>query len=157
MLFGYSCPSPVLSSLESGASSCLRCRSHLGFLGDLKLTYMKSKCLAEAISNSPCSPTNATCICSDKTLDREVTLCVTKSCTIKEALSMRHQDNSTCSSKVNRVSSYQECNDDELWRASSQQSCWLRTHIEYPWDHIRHLCCRATRLQILGKPGNRSG
>jgi hypothetical protein len=44
-------------------------------------------CLVTAITHSPCTPTNQTCLCTNAPLQAEVTTCVTASCTIKEALS----------------------------------------------------------------------
>ena len=47
---------------------------------------LQLSCLVTAISRSPCSPTNQTCICINGPIQEEVTDCVTASCTIKEAL-----------------------------------------------------------------------
>jgi hypothetical protein len=44
-------------------------------------------CLGTAIQNSPCAPINQTCLCTNVPLQSDVTGCVTKTCTIKEALS----------------------------------------------------------------------
>jgi hypothetical protein len=44
-------------------------------------------CLATGIAGSACSATNQTCICTDAPLQKDVALCVTTSCTVKESLS----------------------------------------------------------------------
>jgi hypothetical protein len=43
-------------------------------------------CLGTAIANSACSATNTTCTCTNESLQNQVTLCVTKDCTIIEEL-----------------------------------------------------------------------
>lgn len=57
-------------------------------------------CLETAISNSSCSVTNATCICTDAPLQTQVTLCVTEKCTITEGLTTKNVTETTCGAPV---------------------------------------------------------
>ncbi|CZR68873.1 related to integral membrane protein PTH11 [Phialocephala subalpina] len=43
-------------------------------------------CLANAVVNSTCSPTDQQCICTDAPLNAQVNVCVQSTCTIKESL-----------------------------------------------------------------------
>lgn len=49
---------------------------------------LQIECLATAVTNSPCSFTNQTCLCTNARLQSDVTTCVSANCTIKEGLCM---------------------------------------------------------------------
>ncbi|KAJ3515198.1 hypothetical protein NM208_g14993 [Fusarium decemcellulare] len=57
-------------------------------------------CFATAIANSPCSPTNQTCMCTNEDLQLEVTTCVTKSCTVKESLVTKNITMTSCDAPI---------------------------------------------------------
>ncbi|KPM39203.1 hypothetical protein AK830_g7336 [Neonectria ditissima] len=54
------------------------------------------KCVQEAIPQSPCTLTNSTCLCTDQTFAGITQLCVAKSCTVKESLTMLRIQNLAC-------------------------------------------------------------
>jgi hypothetical protein len=76
-------------------------------------------CLGPIIEASPCTLTNMTCVCTDETLQNDMTICVTKSCTVKEALGMCPQ--SPRLDPVLMSQSYKERYRHELWRAETEQ------------------------------------
>ncbi|PWI69413.1 hypothetical protein PCL_01060 [Purpureocillium lilacinum] len=51
------------------------------------------ECFASALPSSSCSPTDQKCLCASEQFSNNVTVCVTKSCTIKESLSSRPYPN----------------------------------------------------------------
>ncbi|KAH9224651.1 hypothetical protein DL95DRAFT_452399 [Leptodontidium sp. 2 PMI_412] len=57
-------------------------------------------CLETAIEKSTCSATNETCVCTNKPLQTQVTLCVTESCTIIEGLTTKNITETTCGASV---------------------------------------------------------
>ncbi|KAF4973331.1 hypothetical protein FZEAL_9347 [Fusarium zealandicum] len=54
------------------------------------------KCVGAAIPSSPCDMTNSTCLCTDQTFAALTLECVTKSCTVKESLTMARIQNLAC-------------------------------------------------------------
>lgn len=48
---------------------------------------LQTKCLTDAMKESSCEPTDQACICGDSEMQKEITVCVMGSCTIKESLS----------------------------------------------------------------------
>ncbi|KAG0647987.1 hypothetical protein D0Z07_5878 [Hyphodiscus hymeniophilus] len=57
-------------------------------------------CLETAVGNSTCSATNTTCVCNDAPLQAQVTLCVTKTCTIKQGLTTKNITENLCGAPV---------------------------------------------------------
>ncbi|KAL7803685.1 GPCR, PTH11-type [Trichoderma aethiopicum] len=53
-------------------------------------------CFKLALAKSPCQPTNATCVCTNPTLQQTMQGCVLQSCTIKEALSTMNMTATSC-------------------------------------------------------------
>ncbi|CAM1503619.1 Fc.00g012100.m01.CDS01 [Cosmosporella sp. VM-42] len=66
------------------------------------------KCLAVAVTNSPCSATNQTCLCTTESLQADVTVCVTKSCTVKEALFTKNVTETNCGAPIRNKSDQYE-------------------------------------------------
>ncbi|KAH7157929.1 hypothetical protein B0J13DRAFT_650714 [Dactylonectria estremocensis] len=58
------------------------------------------KCVQESIPQSPCELTNSTCLCTDQTFAGLTQLCVAKSCTVKESLTMLRLQNLACNIPV---------------------------------------------------------
>ncbi|KAF2261908.1 hypothetical protein CC78DRAFT_570174 [Lojkania enalia] len=58
------------------------------------------ECLTDAVRNSPCTFTDQVCICANTQLQRSVEACVTKICTVKEALSVKNVTMSSCGAPV---------------------------------------------------------
>ncbi|KAF6809471.1 CFEM domain-containing protein [Colletotrichum musicola] len=57
-------------------------------------------CLLKAVLNSPCAPTNQTCICTNAPLQAEVEVCVLQSCTLRQALSTKNITQTTCGAPI---------------------------------------------------------
>ncbi|KAF9869957.1 CFEM domain-containing protein [Colletotrichum karsti] len=53
-------------------------------------------CLLTAVLNSPCAPTNQTCICTNAPLQAEVEVCVLQNCTLRNALTTKNITQTTC-------------------------------------------------------------
>ncbi|CAI6331747.1 unnamed protein product [Periconia digitata] len=54
------------------------------------------QCLKSAFGTQTCAPTNQTCICTNPVFQQNVTLCVSASCTIPEALATRNISLANC-------------------------------------------------------------
>ncbi|GJC99389.1 CFEM domain-containing protein [Colletotrichum higginsianum] len=66
-----------------------------------------TKCIASAFAGGFCAPTNQTCICTNEQFQHNVTLCVSASCTIPEALATKNASLTNCGAPVhNRAESY---------------------------------------------------
>ncbi|KAK0387817.1 hypothetical protein NLU13_4062 [Sarocladium strictum] len=64
-------------------------------------------CIVEAFEKGLCAPTNTTCICTNASFQGAVTLCVSQSCTIPEALITKNVSATTCGAEVrDRSASY---------------------------------------------------
>ncbi|KAE9571853.1 hypothetical protein CGMCC3_g11976 [Colletotrichum fructicola] len=59
-----------------------------------------TKCIAQAFQGGLCAPTNQTCICTNAAFQYNVTLCVTGSCTIPEALATKNASLTNCGAPV---------------------------------------------------------
>ncbi|KAM5341892.1 hypothetical protein ACJ41O_014923 [Fusarium nematophilum] len=57
-------------------------------------------CFSSAIANSPCSATNQTCMCTNEELGIQVTSCVTRNCTVKEALTTKNLTMTSCDAPI---------------------------------------------------------
>ncbi|KAH6949727.1 hypothetical protein BKA56DRAFT_606817 [Ilyonectria sp. MPI-CAGE-AT-0026] len=57
-------------------------------------------CLVAAVSNSSCSMTNQTCICTDKTLSIEATDCIKGACTVRENLLTKNLTMTACGAPI---------------------------------------------------------
>ncbi|KAL0935433.1 CFEM domain-containing protein [Colletotrichum truncatum] len=57
-------------------------------------------CLLTAVLNSPCQPTNQTCICTNAPLQAEVEVCVLQNCTLRQALTTKNITQTTCHAPV---------------------------------------------------------
>lgn len=54
----------------------------------MKLTAISQlACLQTAVAESPCSPTDLACSCTNMTLQAQVQLCVAGSCSLRDSLS----------------------------------------------------------------------
>ncbi|KAK1623500.1 CFEM domain-containing protein [Colletotrichum phormii] len=66
-----------------------------------------TKCIASAFGGGYCAPTNQTCICTNEQFQLNVTLCVSASCTIPEALATKNASLTNCGAPVrNRSGEY---------------------------------------------------
>ncbi|KAF4454292.1 hypothetical protein F53441_3166 [Fusarium austroafricanum] len=54
------------------------------------------QCVTQAIPQSPCSMTNTTCLCTDKTFAGLTQACVLKNCTVKDSLTLMRVQNLAC-------------------------------------------------------------
>lgn len=79
----------------STVTSYLRCKYPIVVSRRLngQAENLQTTCLAAAISNSICLPTDERCICTDEQLNEAVAICVAATCTTREALST-HEPNS---------------------------------------------------------------
>ncbi|KAF4981965.1 hypothetical protein FZEAL_2311 [Fusarium zealandicum] len=59
-----------------------------------------TECLTSAIANSPCSAANQTCTCTNEALQMDVSACVKKSCTVKEALVTKNITMTSCDAPI---------------------------------------------------------
>ncbi|KAH7150284.1 hypothetical protein B0J13DRAFT_286399 [Dactylonectria estremocensis] len=57
-------------------------------------------CLSTAIADSPCSATNQTCMCTNEALQVQVAVCVSESCTTKEALFTKNTTSTNCGAPI---------------------------------------------------------
>ncbi|KAI9647475.1 hypothetical protein NHQ30_003860 [Ciborinia camelliae] len=57
-------------------------------------------CTAQILPSSGCSPTDVECICTNKALQSNVTLCAQKTCTIPELLTTKNVTETLCSAPV---------------------------------------------------------
>ncbi|KPM37241.1 hypothetical protein AK830_g9309 [Neonectria ditissima] len=57
-------------------------------------------CLTTALANSPCTPTNTTCMCTNEHLRLDMTACATKSCTVKDSLVTKNLTMTSCDAPV---------------------------------------------------------
>lgn len=72
-----------------------------------KLPPCAQICLLSAFGTNTCSPTDQACICTNDIFQNNVTLCVTASCTVPEALVTRNISLTTCGAPVrDRGASY---------------------------------------------------
>ncbi|KAF5020017.1 hypothetical protein F66182_7953 [Fusarium sp. NRRL 66182] len=66
-----------------------------------------TKCIGSALADSECSPTDLTCRCTNAQLQQAITVCVTGSCTIKEAMFTKNFTMTACGAPVrNRTPSF---------------------------------------------------
>ncbi|KAK1979033.1 CFEM domain-containing protein [Colletotrichum cereale] len=66
-----------------------------------------TKCIASAFRGGFCAPTNQTCICTNERFQLNVTLCVSASCTIPDALATKNASLTNCGAPVhNRAQGY---------------------------------------------------
>ncbi|KAI4911061.1 hypothetical protein J4E90_007318 [Alternaria incomplexa] len=65
-----------------------------------KLPACAQLCLLNAFGTNTCSPTDQACICTNDVFQNNVTLCVSASCTIPEALVTRNISLTTCGAPV---------------------------------------------------------
>ncbi|KAL1880549.1 hypothetical protein VTK73DRAFT_5562 [Phialemonium thermophilum] len=54
------------------------------------------QCLGESLATSSCSMTDNTCICADAALNKQVTACVERHCSIREQLQMKRYSTEAC-------------------------------------------------------------
>ncbi|OLN81844.1 hypothetical protein CCHL11_06972 [Colletotrichum chlorophyti] len=66
----------------------------------VSLPSCAQSCLKQAMVNSPCAPTNQTCICTDAPLQAAVEVCVMEDCTIKQALATKNITQTACRAPV---------------------------------------------------------
>ncbi|KAF7560062.1 hypothetical protein G7046_g4092 [Stylonectria norvegica] len=82
-----------------GALPLVRCQaSSSSVLAELPTCAIK--CLSAAIVDSHCSATNQTCMCTTESLQTQVAICVTESCTIKEALLTKNITTTSCQAPI---------------------------------------------------------
>ncbi|ETS81528.1 hypothetical protein PFICI_06530 [Pestalotiopsis fici W106-1] len=79
------------SSVLAQSSSLSAAAALLGTLPECAL-----ECLSAGIADSTCSLTNQTCVCSNTPLLTNVTLCVTESCTVAQALFTKNVTETIC-------------------------------------------------------------
>ncbi|KUL85425.1 hypothetical protein ZTR_06984 [Talaromyces verruculosus] len=60
------------------------------------LPSCSAKCIEEILPESPCAPTNQTCICTNAIFKEELTGCVAANCTVKETLTTLNITNTEC-------------------------------------------------------------
>ncbi|KAI5456640.1 hypothetical protein BGZ63DRAFT_495829 [Mariannaea sp. PMI_226] len=65
-----------------------------------ELPECASSCLSTAVKNSPCSATNQTCLCTDEALQTEAGLCISTSCSVKDALFTKNVTMTNCGAPV---------------------------------------------------------
>ncbi|OHW96998.1 CFEM domain-containing protein [Colletotrichum incanum] len=66
-----------------------------------------TRCIASALGSGLCAPTNQTCICTNEQFQLNVTLCVSASCTIPDALATKNASLTNCGAPVqNRAEGY---------------------------------------------------
>ncbi|OLN96776.1 hypothetical protein CCHL11_02380 [Colletotrichum chlorophyti] len=59
-----------------------------------------TRCIVSAFEGGLCAPTNQTCICTNVQFQHNVTLCVSQSCTIPEALATKNASLTNCGAPV---------------------------------------------------------
>ncbi|EEA26561.1 hypothetical protein EYB25_003793 [Talaromyces marneffei] len=69
------------------------------------LPSCSAQCLEETLPQSPCAPTNQTCICTDAIFQEELAGCVAANCTTKEILTTLNITNTECGVPVRDMTS----------------------------------------------------
>ncbi|KAI5462640.1 hypothetical protein BGZ63DRAFT_403848 [Mariannaea sp. PMI_226] len=59
-----------------------------------------SSCLSAAVQHSQCSATNQTCLCTNEALQTEANICISTSCSIKEALLTKNITSTNCNAPI---------------------------------------------------------
>lgn len=85
---GMRCKSTPLSLLEHFDISDAVVKTVGETWANVWALFPQTKCIASAFGGGYCAPTNQTCICTNQHFQLNVTLCVSASCTIPEALGM---------------------------------------------------------------------
>ena len=72
----------------------------------LRTHIIQIECFITAVQNSPCTIANQTCVCHDKDLSAQATVCIKESCTVREALSTKNLTSTSCGLTPNTRPSY---------------------------------------------------
>nr|XP_036587682.1 CFEM domain-containing protein [Colletotrichum truncatum]KAF6798624.1 CFEM domain-containing protein [Colletotrichum truncatum] len=95
-------PAMRLFSLFLSLAAVLSCAAAQGdaTAAVASLPACAQSCLLTAVLNSPCQPTNQTCICTNAPLQAEVEVCVLQNCTLRQALTTKNITQTTCHAPV---------------------------------------------------------
>ncbi|OAA58475.1 Extracellular membrane protein, CFEM domain protein [Niveomyces insectorum RCEF 264] len=93
-----------------------------------QLPSCAARCLVSAIGQSPCSPTNMTCMCTNEAFLDDSTVCIQSNCTVIEALSSKNVTSTACGAPIRSRNG--------VFRATSNSlgiltGCFLITRLAY--------------------------
>ncbi|KAF2142053.1 GMC oxidoreductase [Aplosporella prunicola CBS 121167] len=91
----------VLSAVAAAMVSVVHAGSAAELLGIVaSMPTCGVMCLEKSIAASPCGLTDTACTCSNATLNAQITLCVTETCTLKQQLTTKNATESLCDAPI---------------------------------------------------------